>query len=307
MFKINLSNDDFPTEDGQQNSTLAHAIERSWVFLINDYGFNHNEVFNNTHFINNTLNKKRIAFYAHYNKDDTISEEDLESLKAYKNVFDDVIFISNSLISKKEYERLSEITNHIFLRDNEGYDFGAWKFGINKFGYNKLSQYDQVILINNSTLKPIYNIEYVFNEMSDTTADFWGITLFPEIKNERFLDTKVIAEHLQSYFIVFEKNIINSGAIEEFFDNVKDMKTFKDAIKEGEVELTTFMKKKGFKYLPYIKECYYLSEYLNDYSIPYNKPATLLYLGSPFIKKKAFCYMDAFEKQKLDELLNKIE
>ena len=306
IFKIGLSQNDFPDENGQVNSTIAHAIERCWVFLINDYGYHHEEMFNNTHILKEPSSKKRIAFYVHYNKDNVITEQDFKSLKEYKIFFDDVVYISNSLVSEKEYERLSKITNKIYLRENEGYDFGGWKFGLEQFGYKNLLKYQQIALINNSILPPLYDIKHVFADMEKTIVDFWGITLFPQLKREKFLDSKNIDEHLQSYFLVFEESVIRSGALKNFFDGLKNTNTFENAVKNGEIKLTNFMKRKGFSYAPYISESYYLSNYLNNFSLPYSKPTSLIYLGSPFIKKKAYDYMDIFEKQKLDEILNKI-
>ena len=306
MFKIGLGFDDFPKEAGQVNQTIAHAIERSWVYLAKEYGYHHKTVFNNIYDITELDDKKRIAFYVHYNKDNLLSESDVESLKEYKKIFDDIVFVSNSNLEKSDLDKLSKITEKVYLRENTGYDFGGWKFGLEKFGYENLKKYNQVSLINNSTLPPVFDLKSIFNKMESKKLDFWGITLFPELKNGKYLSSKGINEHLQSYFIVFENNIISSGAIKKFFDNLKETNTFKNAVKNGEVKLTSFMKKMGFTYAPYINESYYICSYLNNFSIPYEKPTSLVLLGSPFVKKKAFDYMDVFEEQKLKELFEKI-
>lgn len=306
MFKIGLVFEDFPKEAGQVNQTIAHAIERSWVYLVKEYGYHHKEVLNNIYDEVKLDDKKRIAYYIHYNKDNTISDSDICSLNCYKEIFDNIIFVSNSCLEKDDIEKLSKITEYVYLRENKRFDFGGWKYGLEQFGYDKLNKYDQVALINNSTLPPIFDLKSVFSKMESKNLDFWGITLFPELKDGKYLGTKGISEHLQSYFIVFEDKVIKSGAIKKFFDSLKDIDNFKDAVKNGEVKLTAFMKNLGFSYDPYINESYYICSYLNNFSIPYEKPSSLVLLGSPFIKKKAFDYMDIFEEQKLRNLLEKL-
>lgn len=306
MFKIGLRLEDFPKESGQVNQTIAHAIERSWVYLAEEYGFHHKSILNNIYCDLEMKDKKRIAFYVHYNKDNTLSKLDIDSLIEYKKIFDDIILISNSNLDKKNIEILSRVTTKVWLRENIGFDFGGWKYGLEKFGFEQLKNYDQVALINNSTLPPVFDLRPVFNKMESKNLDFWGITLFPELKNVKYLGSRGISEHLQSYFIVFEKKVVISGAIKDFFDNLKETNTFKNAVKNGEVRLTSFMKKLGFSYAPFINECYYISNYLCNFSIPYEKPSSLVLLGSPFVKKKSFDYMDVFEEQKLKNLFKKI-
>ena len=306
MFKIGLKFEDFPKEAGQVNLTIAHAIERSWVYLAKDYGYHHKAVFNNIYDNTELSDKKRIAFYVHYNKDNILSEADITSLKEYKKIFDDMVFVSNSTLGENDLKKLQSITKNVYIRENTGYDFGAWKYGLEQFGYDNLKKYNQVALINNSTLSPIFDLKSVFSKMENETVDFWGITLFPELKNGKYLGSKGISEHLQSYFIVFEDKVVNSGVISKFFDSLKATDTFKNAVKNGEVRLTSFLKKLGFKYAPYISESYYICNYLNNFSLPYEKPASLVLLSNPFIKKKAFDYMDIFEEQKLKEIMKKL-
>ncbi len=306
IFKIGLNFDDFPKEAGQLNQTIAHAIERSWVYLAKEYGYHHKAILNNIYGDVELKDKKRIAFYVHYNKDNSLSELDVISLKEYKKIFGDIVFVSNSYLEKKDVEKVTKITTCVYLRENTGFDFGGWKYGLEKFGYDKLKDYDQVALINNSTLPPVFDLKTVFNKMESKNLDFWGITLFPEIKDGKYLGTKGINEHLQSYFIVFEDKVIKNGAIKKFFDSLKETDTFKNAVRNGEVRLTAFMKKLGFSYAPYISESYYICSYLSNFSIPYEKPSSLVLLDCPFVKKKAFDYMDIFEEQKLRGLLEKL-
>ena len=307
MFKLGLKPEDFPKENKQVNSTVAHCIERVWVYLASEYGFSYKKVFNNVMVPVELSQKKRIAFYVHYNKDNIISNDDIESLKAYSTIFDNIIFISNSPIGESDLDEVKKYTSTQIFRENKGFDFAAWKEGIKTFGYENIKKYDQVALINNSTFAPIYDMKNVFAEMEGRNNDFWGITLFPEIKEKNYLKASKISEHIQSFFVVFEKKVIESGEIKKFFEKMKYSDEFIDAVKNGEVALTAHMRKCGFNYSPYITESYYICEYLMDYRLPYDKPLSLVKIGSPLIKKKAYAYMLDTERINLENFVEKLK
>lgn len=305
MFKAGFKSKDFAEENGQVNATVAHCIERSWVYLAADYGFKYIKVMNNC--VTEVIpDKKRIAFYVHYNKNNTLSNDDYNSLKAYSKVFDKTVFISNSELGENDLLRVKEFTDTVYIRENSGFDFAAWKYGLEKFGYENLNNYDELALINNSTYAPVFDLAPMFAEMNSRGNDFWGVTLFPNMSDGSYVGKSSIPEHLQSYFTVFTKKVIESGELKNFFDGLKLAETFTEAVANGEIELTCHMKRAGFTYSPYITESYYICDYLGSYCVPYDKPASLLLLGSPFIKKKSENYMTPPEKQRLNYLISKI-
>ena len=297
LFKMGLKAEDFPQEDRQVNFTIAHSIERSWVYIAKEYGFRYKKVFNNVPIPVDLSHKKRIAFYAHYNKDGLVSDEDKKSLCAYKKIFDDIVFVSNSKIDENDLYEVKKYTTSQIFRENKGSDFAAWKEGIKTFAYENIKNYDQIALINNSTFAPVYDIKNVFAEMENRSFDFWSITLFPESKEKGHNKVQKIIEDMQSCFIVFENKVIESGEIENYFETIKN----------GEVALTAYMKKCGFNFSPYITESRYICEYLMDYRLPYDKPLSLVKLGCPFVKKKAYSYMSDTERINLESFLQKLK
>lgn len=305
LFKLNLKAKDFPEEMRQTNATIAHCIERCWVYIAAEYGFGYKKIFNDCENDCKLSEKRRIAFYVHYSKENSLSQTDYDSLLTYSKLFDDIVLISNSPIGEADEKKLDTVVSRIYKRENHGMDFGGWKYGLEQFGYDKLSEYDEIILVNNSTFKPILDFKPVFAEMDRRSDDFWGLTLFPSISDGSYLGKKRIPEHLQSYFIVFEKPVIESGEIQKFFDSLKLSDNFTETVANGEVNLTVHMKNCGFTYSAYLRECTYLCQYLMNFSLPYDKPATLLLLGSPLVKKKAYQHMTPAEKEKLQYLIKK--
>ncbi|MBR7071213.1 MAG: hypothetical protein IKI29_03520, partial [Clostridia bacterium] len=308
LFALGLKQDDFPKEAAQTNSTIAHCIERCWTFIAADYKFTYKKVFNNVLTPVVLPDKKRVAFYVHFNKnnDHAISDTDLQSLQVYRSIFDETVFISNSPLNDEAMEKIQPLTSKIILRKNVGFDFGGWKQGMEEFGYDRLKEYDEVAIINNSTFCPLYDLKSVFSEMESRKDDFWGITLFPAIKEKKYLQSNGITEHLQSFFVVFGKKVLQSGELKNFFDHMGDSNNFINAVKNGEVALTAYLRKCGFTYSPYLMESYYICNYLNDYRLPYTKPLSLVQIGCPFVKKKAYDYMPEIERIALENFVEKM-
>ena len=53
-------------------------------------------------------------------------------------------------------------------------------------------------------------------------------------------------------------------------------------------------------------ESYYICSYLGSMCVPYDKAASLVLLGSPFVKKKCVNYMTPPEAAKLEYVLSKL-
>lgn len=306
LFLAGYKSEDFAEEAGQVNGTLAHCMERAWVYLAEEFGFHALKVMN--HCREDELpDGKRIGFFVHYNKDNTLSDEDFASLKSWHEIFDTLFFISNSPLSAEEEEKVRSLTPHVLIRENTGFDFGAWKAGLEAWGYENLKEYDSLALVNNSTFPPLFSPATMFREMEQGDWDFWGPTLFPAFKNGTYLGEKGIPEHLQSYLLVFSKKVIESGQIKDFFDSLEEAESFTDAVKNGEVALTLHMNRAGFVHKAYLPETAYLCDYLSCHAIPYEKPTSLVLLGSPLVKKKSRNHMSPAEAQYLEYIVSKMK
>lgn len=112
--------------------------------------------------------------YAHYDREDRVSDLDLESLKAMRSDVDELVFISNSRLTEKEKKKVAGVSDRVWLRENKGYDFGAWKYGMERLGFDYLAEFGQVILMNNSSVGPIYGLKMVFDRMRREQKDFLG-------------------------------------------------------------------------------------------------------------------------------------
>ena len=297
-----LSAGDFPEEAGQTDGTTAHAAERCWLYLAKSRGFGYRQIFNAIR--QETPEKKnRLGIFAHYDKEAVLSQTDLDSVRALSQVCD-VVFVTNSPLPEQEFTKLSPYVKQTFCRENTGLDFGAWQYALTKLGWDTVSGYDSLTLLNNSCFAPLYPMGAMYASMESTDADFWGVTLFPACKSN-FLGGSKIPEHLQSYCTVYSRAVTESAAFRNFWTDTPFRGEYRDVVRRGESRLTGVLARAGFRYRAYLPESGYLCTMTGEFAPGYRRPADLVLLGSPFIKKKSVSYASASESARLRSLTEK--
>lgn len=303
LFDARLTQKDFPEEAGQVNLTLGHQIERIWVYLAKNNGFKFGKIFNN--FAEKyEKNVKRCSVYVHYDSDNVISDNDVEYFKRIQNISDKTVFVTNSLVSDKELDKIRLYADEIIQRENEGYDFGGWKAAINKIGWNELQKYEQLLLTNNSLVLTKIPFESMFSEMDAKICDFWGVTEFPYLNDGSFIGKDCIPKHLQSFFQVYNTNAISNSKFQDFWDNMVCYNEYEKVVGNQETQLTKKLEDEGLIGEPYLLDSAQMCGMIGNYSLPFSYPYEMCVLGMPFIKKKAFNLADMQEIDKLNVFLN---
>jgi len=150
--------------------------------------------------------KNRICIFSHFDKNNIIDEYVIYYLSELSKIAD-IIFVSTAE-SLTDFRGIERYCKDIMVKENYGYDFGAWKSGLNLLG-SELNEYEELILCNDSMFGPFFDLEPIFNEMQ-SKFDVWSMT-----------DNRQITEHLQSYFIVYNKKAFSHVLFTEFWDNFK--------------------------------------------------------------------------------------
>jgi lipopolysaccharide biosynthesis protein len=190
---------------------------------------------------------RRICFFAHYDAKSEIKDYVRFYIKELKTVCEEIIFISVSNISDDEKLKLSPYIKSFINRENKGYDFGSWKCGMESVGYENLSQYDEVLLCNDSCFGPIIPFKDVFSKMEKSKSDAWSITT-----------CYAMNYHMQSYFMVIKKQIFTKDWFKDFFVNISDQKNKIDYIRKYEVGFSDVIKNNDFNIKSYHKMPKYL-------------------------------------------------
>ena len=225
---------------------------------------------------------ERILLYVHFNKYKRVSNHVFYQLEQLKPLFSKILFISNSHIEEATKKKLQDefgISN-LLERDNQGYDFAAWRDGMSAVGFEELKNYDSLTLMNDTCFGPLWDLEPIYKRFeADAQVDFWGMT--------NFRKTKYFEEHLQSYFVTFKQQILRAISFQEFWTKVKDFTDVQDVIDHYETKFTQYFTEAGFSYQALFDTRLEEVADLIHPDFTYYKPFTILEKKVPFLKVKA--------------------
>lgn len=192
---------------------------------------------------------KRLAIYFFYDKDGVVDDyipymfEDLN-----KNI-SELLFVCNGKLTDEGRKKIEKCTSNILVRENTGFDVWAYKDGLESYGWDKLSEFDEVILMNFTMYGPLYPFKEMFDEMNKRDVDFWGITKHHSVNWDAFGTCKYgyIPEHIQSSFIVIRQEMIKSKEYQEFWDTMRPINSYADSVGYYEAIFTKDFNELGFK------------------------------------------------------------
>lgn len=192
---------------------------------------------------------KRAVVFAHYDKDNIVDDYVIYYIKALKKIAQTIVFVSCNNI--KNPECLEGLVDKIIDEPHDEYDFGSYKRGF-LFLQDKLVDYDELIFANDSCFGPLYPIENVFAEMENKNCDFWGITKnnFGYKKNMKHIF--FIKPHVQSYFLVFYKNVFMDKDFQQFIGSIQHEEIKPNIIIKYEMGLSEFLVNRGFHYATFV-------------------------------------------------------
>lgn len=240
----------------------------------------------------------RVAIFAFYNKDGKISPYVVYFLSELKKIAERIIFVSDNEVLPIELDKIKDfITLHLCERHG-CYDFGSYKRGfILAEKYGLLNDAEELIFCNDSCYGPVYPFEDVFKKMNSRVCDFWGMVSSIQ---ENY--------HLQSYFLVFKKNVFLSECFRAFVMSFVKQKVFWDYVLKYETTFTDHLCRAGFKCSALIN-CEDFKSLLGN--IPSNVtfyPVSTLKKGLPLIKRKMFGHQHrSLLKESLAEMLSMVK
>ena len=223
---------------------------------------------------------ERLLLYVHFNKFNSISEHVLYQLEKMRPLFNKVVFISNSHISQAQEQDLKKtLVDEILLRKNIGFDFAAWRDGMKLVGFEELKSYDSITLMNDTCFGPLWDLEPIYQKFEkDEQVDFWGMT--------NFRQTKDFPEHIQSYYLSFKKNVVNSTVFQDFWQQIQDYTNVQDVIEHYETQVTTNLTQAGFRYQTVFDTLQADDTGMLYPDFSYYNPTAILKHRVPFIKVK---------------------
>ena len=230
-------------------------------------------------FGDNPPENRRTAMYASFSVDGRIEERDLIYLRGLREVCDNVVYAANSPILPDEAEKLRGIASATICRFHGGYDFGSWRLGMRlarERGWLAPEACRELVFANSSCYGPVRPFAEMFGAMDKRRrADFWGLT---------FNTQRSGAPHLQSFFLVFRRPVLDSGALDDFFAERPQRATRAEAVERFEIQLTEHLRNRGFVPDAFVRP---LLPRLHEFN-PTTRPLSLLRRHrSPLVKVKA--------------------
>ncbi|MDR1567907.1 MAG: rhamnan synthesis F family protein [Streptococcaceae bacterium] len=237
----------------------------------------------------------RLLLYVHFNKFNQVSDHVVYQLSRLRPLFSNVIFISNSELSDEDCTRLSNLKlyDDLIQRQNEGFDFAAWRDGMTFVGFDHLSDYDSVTLMNDTCFGPLYDLAPYYEKYeADRSIDFWGIT--NHVAHEKY------PEHIQSYFMSFKNEVLQSRNFQDFWKKVKSFTDVQDVIDHYETQNTEILMQAGFKGQTILDTTLLDATQMTYPDFSFWNPTAIVQNKVPFIKVKAIAAHQAITPYVLD-------
>jgi rhamnosyltransferase len=228
---------------------------------------------------------KRLLIFVHYNPRNKLSAHVLYTLERFRPHVDRLVLVSNSALSGGMREQLALLDCTIIQRANRGFDFGAWKDALMQLGWFDVMRYDSVTLMNDSCFGPLCDVGALYAAMERDGADFWGITNGKATEAAFGRKTYPIREHIQSYFMCFNREVVGAPAFQQFWSSVQYLSNMEDVIIRYEVGLTPLLSDAGFRYRCVVDTHHIDIDHAN---LAIDHPDALVAAGVPFVKVKAF-------------------
>lgn len=181
---------------------------------------------------------KRIAIFAAYDADGIVHDYVCTYIRHLSEVAQHIIVVYDNYLSESEKTKISPLVDCIIADRHTEYDFGSYKRGY-KYAIDSglLANADELIFANDSCLC-LGSFVPAFEKMKEKCCDFYGAT-----ENVQF------EVHLQSYFLVFRKQVFNHFEFKNFIFSICKQQSYMNIVMNYEIGLTRLLKNLSFKYM----------------------------------------------------------
>lgn len=197
---------------------------------------------------------KRVAIYYFKDKDGIVDSYVIDFLKNLQQYLTKLVIVINGNITTQSKKLISELTEDILNINDSPFDTQGYKAGIEYLGFDTIGEFDELLLCNYTLIGPLYSFDDMFNKMSSSEYDFWGIVKNHRIDNYKLVKCKYdyIPEHIQTSFIVFNKEVTKSDVFKQIIDQIELLDTYDVSFAKFEAIITKELSDKGYKYGVYV-------------------------------------------------------
>jgi lipopolysaccharide biosynthesis protein len=176
---------------------------------------------------------KRLVVFAHYDAQGEVKRYIVHYLRALRRECARLVFVSTATLGAEEIAKIDGLCDEIVHRDNVGFDFAMWRDVIDRVD---LAAWDELVLANSSVFGPLFPLRHVFERMAARECDAWGMT-----------ENDELSWHLQSFFLVFRKPVLEAPIFRQFWSSVLPFRDKRQVIRSYEIGLSRLLLDHGFK------------------------------------------------------------
>lgn len=240
----------------------------------------------------NSENAKRLAIYFFFDKRGKVDGYVPYFLDDLKKNVSEIFVVCNGKLDETN-KAVLEKYGKVLMRKNEGLDVWAYKTALEYYGWDRLQEFDEVIMLNNTIMGPVYPFKETFEKMDTRDLDFWGLTEYFRIKGDPFGYSPYgyLPDHIQSHWIACRRSLVSSRDFQEYWENMPMIEDYAQAVGKHESIFTKKFADKGYKWGVSVE-----MEDLRDYSgYPLMMcPRKLLEeRRCPIFKKRSFFHMES--------------
>lgn len=181
----------------------------------------------------------------------------------------DVVLIINTNHPGEPVANLDSVSdvNALCVRDNKGFDFGAWSQVMRELDPR---EYENIAWVNDSIFGPVkidaFNL--MVDRMLESSADFVGLT-----------SNGLEIEHIQSFFLMFKRRLIADPSFHQYVTNLWQLPTKSLVIEFYEIRMTQLIKDLGYRC-----EALFKLPDRDGHELTYHYPTELIASGFPYVK-----------------------
>lgn len=180
---------------------------------------------------------RRFAVFAHFDPDGEVAPHVRRTIAALTDFVDRLVVVSTAPLTADSREWLSG-RSEFLERPNSGHDFASYVAGMAHLEEDP----DQLILMNDSAVMPLYSLPEIFAAMETRNQDAWGLT-----------PGYGFGAHLQSYMLVFDRQVLESPTFRQFWDFDPLGMGREELIIRYEVGLARALRDSGFRLDTYFR------------------------------------------------------
>lgn len=235
---------------------------------------------------------KRLAIYFFYDRRGIVDRYVPYFLDDLSKNVTEIFIVCNGKLTD-EGKKILEQYGKVLVRENRGFDVWAYKTALETYGWDNLINYDEIILLNNTIMGPIYPFSETFEKMDKKDLDFWGLTEYFKIKGDPFGYSPYgyLPDHIQSHWIACRRSLVSSKDFQEYWENMSMIEDYAQAVGKHESIFTKVFADKGYKWDVSV-DCEDLRNY-SGYPLMMCPRKVLEEKRCPVFKKRSFFHMES--------------